>query len=218
MFNIVVLSSSGGGNFEIAIENQKTIGYTISKLIVDRECGAIKRAKENNIEYTIIERKNRDRMTQCLLESIPINTDLIILLGWLSFLSAEFIEKCNVKIINIHPSLLPKYGGKGMYGVYVHEAVMKNKETYTGCTVHYVTSQIDQGKIILQKKLKIDYSKTPWELGGEVFKLENKALIEAIKIMMKTGKSKEKGDERMNNVVELRKSLHCYGYFDEKGN
>ena len=184
MFNIVVLSS-GGGNFELAVKNQKTIGYTISKLIVDRECGAIKKAKENNIEYIIIERKNRDHMTQQLLESIPTNTDLIILLGWLSFLSAEFIEKCNIKIINIHPSLLPEYGGKGMYGVHVHEAVMKNKETYTGCTVHYVTSQIDGGEIILQKKIRIDYSKTPWELGGEVFKLENKALIEAIEIMMK---------------------------------
>ena len=83
------------------------------------------------------------------------------MLGWLSFLSAEFIEKCNINIINIHPSLSPKYGGKGMYGVHVHEAVMKNKETYTGCTVHYVTSQIDGGEIILQKKIRVDYSKTP---------------------------------------------------------
>jgi len=72
-----------------------------------------------------------------------------------------------------------------MYGVHVHEAVMKNKETYTGCTVHYVTSQIDGGEIILQKKIRVDYSKTLWELGGEVFKLENKALIEAIEIMIK---------------------------------
>lgn len=110
MFNIVVLSSSGGGNFEIAVKNQNTIGYTISKLIVDRECGAIKKAEENNIKYIMIGRKNQDYMTQQLLESIPPNTDLIILLGWLSFLSAEFIEKCNINIINIHPSLLPKYG------------------------------------------------------------------------------------------------------------
>lgn len=85
MFNIVVLSSSGGGNFEIAVKNQNTIGYTISKLIVDRECGAIKKAEENNIKYIMIGRKNQDYMTQQLLESIPPNTDLIILLGWLSF-------------------------------------------------------------------------------------------------------------------------------------
>lgn len=197
MFNIVVLSSSGGGNFEIAVKNQNTIGYTISKLIVDRECGAIKKAEENSIKYIMIGRKNQDYMTQQLLESIPPNTDLIILLGWLSFLSAEFIEKCNINIINIHPSLLPKYGGKGMYGVHVHEAVMKNKETYAGCTVHYVTSQIDSGEIILQKKIRVDYSKTLWELGGEVFKLENKALIEAIEIIMKD-RYKENDDIREN--------------------
>lgn len=197
MFNIVVLASSDGGNFEIALKNQNTIGYMISKLIVDRECGAIEKAEENSIEYIMIERKNQDYMTQQLLESIPPNTDLIILLGWLSFLSAEFIEKCNINIINIHPSLLPKYGGKGMYGVHVHEAVMKNKETYTGCTVHYVTSQIDGGEIILQKKIRVDYSKTPWELGGEVFKLENKVLIEAIEIIMKD-RYKENDDIREN--------------------
>lgn len=80
---------------------------------------------------------------------------------------------------------MPKYGGKGMYGVHVHEAVMQNKEEYTGCTIHYVTSDVDAGEIILQKRIKVDYSKTPWQLGGDVFKLENKAIIEAICQLMK---------------------------------
>lgn len=184
MFNIVVLSSSGGGNFEVVAKNQEVVGYTISKLIVDRECGAIKKAEENSIECVMVEKNDQNHMTVQLLENIPLNTDLIVLLGWLSFLSPEFIKECNTKIINVHPSLLPKYGGKGMYGVHVHEAVMRNKEIYTGCTVHYVTPEIDNGEIILQKKMRVDYSKTPWELGGEVFKLENEAVIDAIRVMI----------------------------------
>lgn len=106
-----------------------------------------------------------------------------MLLGWLTILPETFLDKCKCPIINMHPSLLPLYGGMGMYGVKVHEAVMKNKEEYTGCTVHYVTSKVDSGEIILQKKIKVDYDKTPWQMGGEVFKLENKIILEAILLL-----------------------------------
>lgn len=177
MYNIVVLSSSGGGHFEMVAQNQKKYGYKVQKLIVDRKCGAIHKAEKYNIECCMVD---KEHMSQTLLSNIPQNTDLIMLLGWLTILEDSFLKKCGKKVINIHPSLLPKYGGKGMYGVHVHEAVMKNNETYTGCTVHYVTEEVDGGKIILQKKLKVDYSKTPWELGGLVFELENEALIESI--------------------------------------
>lgn len=152
-----------------------------------------KKAEENSIECVKVEKNDQYHMTVQLLENIPQNTDLIILLGWLSFLRPEFIKECDTKIINVHPSLLPQYGGKGMYGIHVHEAVMKNKEIYTGCTVHYVTSQIDNGEIILQKKMRVDYSKTPWELGGEVFKLENEAVIDVIRVMIS---EKCKGEEK----------------------
>lgn len=184
MFNIVVLSSSGGGNFEVVAQNRQKYGYEILNLIVDRKCGAIEKAEKYGIQYNVVEKKDKKNMTERLLEYIPENTDLIILLGWLSILEDNFIEQCGKKIINMHPSLLPKYGGKGMYGIHVHEAVMQNKEKYTGCTVHYVTSDVDAGEIILQKKIKVDYNKTPWQLGGDVFKLENEMIIEVIKILM----------------------------------
>ena len=95
-------------------------------------------------------------------------------------LLAEFCKKWHKKIINTHPSLLPKYGGIGMYGVKVQEAVMKNKEKYTGCTVHYVDKSVDGGEIIFQKKILVNYDETAWQLGGRVFKEEAPLLIKAI--------------------------------------
>lgn len=180
MYNIVVLSSSGGGNFDVVANNQRKLDYNVSKLIVDRECGAIEKAKKNNIKYEIVEKES---IINDLISYIPKDTNLVVLLGWLTILPETFLDKCKCPIINMHPSLLPLYGGMGMYGVKVHEAVMKNKEEYTGCTVHYVTSKVDSGEIILQKKIKVDYDKTPWQMGGEVFKLENKIILEAILLL-----------------------------------
>lgn len=189
MYNIVVLSSSGGGHFELVAQNQKKYGYNVQKLIVDRKCGAIYKAEKYNIECCVVD---KEHMSQNLLCNIPQNTDLIMLLGWLTILEDSFLKKCGKKVINIHPSLLPKYGGRGMYGVHVHEEVMKNNEKYTGCTVHYVTEEIDGGKIILQKKLKVDYSKSPWELGGQIFELENEAIMESIILLKNRTQERDK--------------------------
>ena len=83
--------------------------------------------------------------------------------------------------------MLPKYGGKGMYGVKVQEAVMANNELTTGCTVHFVNEGIDEGEILLQKEILIDYNESPWELGGRIFQEENKLLIKAIRLFKKSG-------------------------------
>lgn len=183
-FNIVVCASGGGGNFQSIIENQDNFGYKINLLITDRECGAIKRAIENNINYILIDKKaNTDNFYTLMDNAIPANTDLIVLAGFMPIISSDFCKKWKNKIINTHPSLLPKYGGKGMYGVKVQEAVMAAKEIYAGCTIHYVNERIDEGEIILQKSLKVDYNETPWELGGRIFKEEGKLLVEAINIL-----------------------------------
>ncbi len=89
-------------------------------------------------------------------------------------------------IINTHPSLLPKYGGKGMYGVRVQEAVLANSETRAGCTVHFVTEVIDGGAIILQSSIEVRPHESAWDLGGRVFLEENKLLPQAIKKLMDT--------------------------------
>lgn len=185
-FHITVCASGGGGNFQALIDNRQTVGYEIDLLIVDRECGAMKRAFDHGIRCALLRKQVLkgaffDRMDQ----EIPRTTDLIVLAGFMPIISSAFCTRWKRRIINTHPSLLPKYGGKGMYGVKVHEAVMKAKESVAGCTVHFVNEEIDGGEIILQKSLMVDYSQTAWELGGRIFKAENELLVDAIRLLKK---------------------------------
>ena len=112
------------------------------------------------------------------------NTDLIVLAGFLSILSKEFCEKYNGKIINIHPALLPKFGGKGMWGHHVHEAVIAAQEKESGATVHFVTSGIDEGEIILQGKFSIDENETPETLAQKVHQIEYEIFPKAIDLVL----------------------------------
>jgi phosphoribosylglycinamide formyltransferase 1 len=184
-FNIVVFASGGGGNFQSLIDHQIKIGYKITLLVTDKECLAIERAKSNNIPYFFA---NKNKLKKSFFyqinKHIPINTNLIVLAGFMSILDKNFCQQWQGKIINTHPSLLPKYGGKGMYGVKVQESVMKAKEKKAGCTVHFVNKDIDKGQIIIQKSINVNYNETPWELGGRIHEEEKKLLPKAIKIIM----------------------------------
>lgn len=168
MYNVVVLASNGGGNFEALVDKSKEYGYSVTKLIVNKECGAIEKAEKYGVPHVLIKAKGNELFEQIDKELLP-STDLIVLGGFMPIVPAWFCDKWKRKIINIHPSLLPAYGGKGMYGVKVQEAVMAAHEQYAGCTVHYVDSTIDGGEIIEQWRMRVDYSLTPWELGGEIF-------------------------------------------------
>ena len=170
-YNITVCASGGGGNFQALMEAQKLKNFSINLLIVDRECAAIERAIDNNIPYKLIEKKQSDpALFREMDKVIPENTNLIVSAGFFPIINEWFCSKWKGKIINTHPSLLPNYGGKGMYGVKVQEAVMAAKEDYAGCSVHFITPIIDGGEIIEQKRIRVDYNQTPWELGGRVFK------------------------------------------------
>ena len=183
-FNIVVCASGEGGNFQSLILHQEIFHYKILLLIVDRECYAIERAKNQGIPYVVIPKTVGWDVE--FEKVIPSNVKLIVLAGFFPIIPEWICQKWSKKIINTHPSLLPKYGGKGMYGVKVQEAVILNKEKYAGCTIHYVDSGIDSGEVILQKMIDVDYSLTPYELGGKVFEEEIKLLPIAI------GKIREK--------------------------
>lgn len=167
-YKVVFLASEGGGNFKVAVERSNSHNFEVTKLIVNKECGAIKKAEELSIPCDLIPLKGT-LLFEAIERAIPNDTDLIVLGGFMPIVPKWFCEKFARKIINIHPSLLPAYGGKGMYGVHVQEAVMEANEEYAGCTVHYVEAGVDTGEIIEQWKMKIDYSLTPWELGGEIF-------------------------------------------------
>ena len=101
-----------------------------------------------------------------------INPKLIILAGFLKKIPPSYLSFFKNKIINIHPSLLPKYGGKGMYGSNIHKKVIQNKESESGITIHYVSKEYDAGKIIFQKKIKVDKNDTPKKLEKKIHKLE----------------------------------------------
>jgi len=127
--------------------------------------------------------QDRDIVIREFLDAIPKNTKLIVLAGFMPILPDEICYLWSGRIINTHPSLLPKFGGKGMYGVKVQEAVLAAGEEFAGCTVHFVTPEIDGGEIILQKSISVHPNETAWQLGQRVYKEENRLLLDSIKLL-----------------------------------
>ena len=187
---IAVLVSGGGSNLQSIIDNieQGNLNCEISYVIADRECYGLERAEKHGIKNVLLDRKVlkkklSDEISN-VLENYDEKTDYIVLAGYLSILSPEFIKKWSRKIINIHPSLLPKFGGKGMYGMNVHRAVIEAKETESGCTIHFVDTGVDTGEIILQIKVPVLSDDTPEVLQKRVLEKEHVLLIEGIKKLL----------------------------------
>lgn len=181
MKNIVVLVSGSGTNLQRIIDciaSGEIRNARVSKVIADRDCYAVERAINHNIDAVVIPR-GKDFAGQ-LMQSISDDTDLIVLAGFLSILKSDFCEQWQGKVINIHPSLLPKFGGKGMWGHHVHQAVINAQETESGATVHYVTFGIDEGEIILQGNVAIDEGETVETLANKIHKVEHEIFPKAI--------------------------------------
>ncbi|KPH13107.1 phosphoribosylglycinamide formyltransferase [Chryseobacterium sp. ERMR1:04] len=173
MKNIVILVSGSGSNLQRiidAIDNGEIQNAKVSLVVADRECYGLERAQNHNIENVLIPRGKN--FSSELNKIIPENTDLIVLAGFLSILKPEFCENWSGKIINIHPALLPKFGGKGMWGHHVHHAVIEAKEKESGATVHFVTPGIDEGEAILQKSFGVTEDDTPETVAEKVHLVE----------------------------------------------
>ncbi|MCL2620090.1 MAG: phosphoribosylglycinamide formyltransferase [Defluviitaleaceae bacterium] len=163
MFRIAALVSGGGTNLQAVLDaiSAGKIPNTRVELVVSTngQAFALERAKKAGIEAVVLEKSNfpdlEARETVLLSVLSDKNIDLVVFCGCLMILSEKFIEDWDKPIINIHPSLLPAYGGKGFHGLAVHEAVLSARETETGATVHYVDGGIDTGRIILQKKINV---------------------------------------------------------------
>lgn len=187
---IAVLVSGGGSNLQSIIDNieQGNLNCEISYVIADRKCYGLERAEKHGIKNILLDRKVlKEKLSDEIsnvLENDDEKTDYIVLAGYLSILSPEFIKKWSRKIINIHPSLLPKFGGKGMYGMNVHRAVIESKETESGCTIHFVDTGVDTGEIILQIKVPVLTDDTPEVLQKRVLEKEHVLLIEGIKKLL----------------------------------
>lgn len=185
MKNIVILVSGSGTNLQRIIDciaSGEIPDTKISLVVADRECFGLQRAARAGIPYHLISRGKA--FSENLEKIIPENTDLIVLAGFLSILDKEFCENFNGKIINIHPALLPKFGGKGMWGMNVHKAVLEAGEKESGATVHFVTSGIDEGEIILQGKTEISDNETPESLAEKVHQIEYDIFPKAINMVL----------------------------------
>ncbi|MDD7261425.1 phosphoribosylglycinamide formyltransferase [Fusobacterium mortiferum] len=184
MFKIGVLVSGGGSNLQSIIDKSKSgeLQCKVEVVIGDRECYGVERAKEAGIDGYTLDRKVLKKELCREIDKIVSERgiDLIVLAGFLSIIDEEFVNKWKGRIINIHPSLLPKFGGPGMYGIRVHEAVLKAGEQESGCTVHYVDTAVDSGEIIAQKRVKVLEGDTPEILQKRVLVEEHKLLPESI--------------------------------------
>lgn len=178
---MAVLVSGGGSNLQALIEAQKSHYFSsrIEIVISDKaDSYALKRAQEAGIETRVV--SDDEDLINILAER---KIDMLVLAGYLKIISSKVIKKYENMIINIHPSLLPKYGGKGMYGINVHRAVYKSGETESGATVHKVTEIVDGGEIIIQKKTDIRDCVSAEDIQKKVLAVEHEILKKAIKIM-----------------------------------
>ncbi|MEO8239598.1 MAG: phosphoribosylglycinamide formyltransferase [Flavobacterium sp.] len=181
MKKIIVFASGSGTNAENIIKyfaNTK-IAKVVSVFTNNASAKVIERAKNHQIPVEIFSKN--ELIERNVLHSIQkIDPDLIVLAGFLLKFPDHIIEQYPNKIINIHPALLPNYGGKGMYGMHIHRAIVNNKEKETGISIHYVNENYDEGGIIFQKNVALTDEDTPETIAEKIHELEQKYFPEII--------------------------------------
>ncbi|MCI0500249.1 MAG: phosphoribosylglycinamide formyltransferase [Epsilonproteobacteria bacterium] len=187
MDNIALFASHNGSIFDTLYEAsiKKELFINISLVISNNSNAPIlDKAKENHIPYFVVNDKLYNDTDLALVQLLEkYECKYVVLAGYMKKISPFLANK--YLIINSHPALLPKYGGSGMYGRFVHEAVIKNKETISGVTIHKVNENYDEGEIICQKTTQIDSDETTESLENKIKKLEKIAMVEALKLCLK---------------------------------
>lgn len=169
MLRVLVCVSGGGTNLQALIDGTQNGKITNAKIVRvisnNKDAYALERAGKAGIDGICVSPKDyaeRAGFNRAFLEKIDeVKPDLIVLAGFLVVIPSELIEKYEYRIINIHPSLIPSFCGKGFYGLKVHEAALARGVKYTGATVHFVDAGTDTGPIILQKPVEVHYGDTP---------------------------------------------------------
>jgi phosphoribosylglycinamide formyltransferase-1 len=187
--NICVLASGRGSNLNSILNSQKR-GEFLSKIVLvisnNSNSNALNIARANQIPAVHLSSKlypDYTEYTKTFLNYLKkFKVDFIVLAGYMKLLPNEVVRRFKNKIINIHPALLPSFGGQGMYGMNVHNAVIEHGAKYSGATVHLVDEIYDSGPIVLQKALKVLDKDTPETLQKRILKIEHKILSEAIKL------------------------------------
>lgn len=180
MLNIAVFVSGRGSNLKSVYDKVPKNKINVSAVVSDRtDCIALDFARINNIPIFLVSNKKQpDFVDYVFLKEkfIELKIDLILLAGFLKKIPDEFVDYFENKIINIHPALLPSFGGKGMYGINVHREVFNSHVKESGATVHFVDKIYDNGKIIFQKKIDISDTQSPEEIASRLLTIEHEIL------------------------------------------
>jgi phosphoribosylglycinamide formyltransferase-1 len=174
MNKVAIFASGNGTNAERIMEyfsSNKDVEISLV-LTNNPKAGVIERAKKFNVPFLIFNRNEFNQSDKVINSLLNNQIDFIVLAGFLWLVPNSILKNYPNKIINIHPALLPKYGGKGMYGRYVHEAVIANNEPQSGISIHYVNEHYDEGNIIFQATCTVSEQETPDSLALKIHELE----------------------------------------------
>jgi len=192
MLKLAVFISGGGTNLQALIDAcaHGTLKAEIEVVISNNsKAYGLERARQAGIETYHISRavySDEEEYQQTLLDVLEkFGIDLIVLAGYMKLLPSIIVKKYYGRIINIHPALLPKYGGKGMYGMKVHEAVLQSGDKFSGATVHMVDDKYDQGPILIQRRVPVKNDDTPDTLAARVLEIEHLILPQAVSLFIK---------------------------------
>ncbi len=187
MKRIVIFASGSGSNAENIIKYfQNSNIATVTHVLCNNEQAMVfERCERLNVDVSLFDKENFTK-EDTVLNFLHVEADIIILAGFLWRIPTKIVAAFPNKIINIHPALLPKYGGKGMYGMNVHKAVKENKDTETGITIHYVNENYDEGAIIFQAKTELANTDTTADIASKIHLLEQEHFPKVIeKIILK---------------------------------
>lgn len=189
MKRIAVFVSGSGSNLQSLIEaceSGEVNGKIVLVISSKKDAYALERAKNHNIKSAVFEKYNYENLESMYADMIGLlkseKIDLILLAGFMLILTENIVTEYRNKIINVHPSLIPAFCGKGFYGLKVHEAVISNGAKITGATVHFVDEGADTGPIIIQESVKVNEGDTPEVLQKRVLEIEHKIYKKAVKL------------------------------------
>lgn len=187
MYNIVVFASGSGSNALNLIRHFNGKGFAEVKAVFcnKKNAGVLEKAEAQGVPSRVFNRHEYYETDTIIQEVEALQPDIVVLAGFLWLVPVRFIEAFEGKIINLHPSLLPKYGGKGMYGHFVHEAVLAAGEKETGITVHLVNSEFDKGEMVYQDKFIIPPGADVSTIEQMIHQLEHKGLPLAVEAFLK---------------------------------
>ena len=205
MFKLAVFASGKGSNCQAILEaiDNGELRASVAVVVANRaDAGVLQIARKFQIPYVLANKKefaNSQIFNEFLLQKLTeYETDLIVLAGYLQKLDPTLIDKYRNRIVNIHPALLPAFGGKGMYGLNVHKAVLDHGMKVSGITIHIVDEEYDHGPIVMQKTIDVLDDDTPATLAARIQKLEHKYYKQALTLFAENRISVK---ERKTNVI-----------------